>query len=186
MKLIVGLGNPGPKYETTRHNVGFLAIDHIVESWGLGPSKLAQKSEVYEAEKFSQKIIILKPMTYMNKSGESVGYFANFFKLDPSDIIVIHDEIDLMPMHIRFKTGGGTAGHNGLRSIDAAIGKEKNGYHRIRIGVGRPPGTQAVEDYVLGQFTDPELEALPEVFELVLKSVEMLLQGKVPNQNIKN
>jgi len=182
MKLIVGLGNPGPKYETTRHNVGFLAIDRLIDRWNAsGPTQKFQ-SEIYSTSFEKNKVSLIKPQTYMNLSGRAVGAIAGFYQCEPHDIIVIHDELDLPPLTLRLKTGGGTGGHNGLKSIDECLGKEKENYHRIRIGIGHPAKRElriSPADYVLQQFTDEELVALDPLLDEVADAIEMILKGDV-------
>lgn len=180
MKIIAGLGNPGPRYETTRHNVGFLAVDRMIEAWNARSSSKGAPDEAYEATVNGEKILLLKPQTYMNQSGRCVAPLFKFFKCTASDLIVIHDDIDLKPMALRIKTGGGTGGHNGLKSIDAHLGAGLTSYHRIRIGVGRPglgetsPSTSPA-DYVLQPFTNQELEKLDSVLDHVTRAAEMII-----------
>jgi PTH1 family peptidyl-tRNA hydrolase len=162
MKLIVGLGNIGREYEKTRHNIGFIAIDKILQKHKF--SKIDKKQ--FKGELFkSDNYLFLKPSTYMNLSGESVSAVKNFYKIDNNDIIIIHDDLDLKLGALKFKRGGGNAGHNGLKSIDTHIG---NDYHRIRIGIGRPDNRDIVIDFVLGKFRVEELEKL----DLTLQNVE--------------
>ena len=149
MKLIVGLGNPGPKYARNRHNIGFMALDQIARDHGFADWRGKHQGSVSEGRFGSDRVVLLKPETYMNKSGDSVGAAMRFFKLEPADVIVFHDEIDLAPGKVRWKTGGGHAGHNGLRSIHAHIGPE---YGRVRMGVGHPGRKEAVPAYVLHDF----------------------------------
>lgn len=179
MKLVVGLGNPGPKYETTRHNVGFLALDRLVDRWrATGPATRGE-AEVYEASFAGEKVMLVKPQTFMNLSGKAIAPLFQFYKCEPKDLVVLHDEVDLKSLQLRLKTGGGTAGHNGLKSIDASLGSAKTGYHRVRIGVGRPEvgSLMSTADYVLGRFTDVELSALDKIFDQTADAVEMLLRG---------
>jgi len=165
MKLIVGLGNIGKTYENTRHNIGFIAIDEILKNINYSTiNKPAFKGELFKSGDY----LFLKPATYMNLSGESVGAVANFYKIDNDDIIVIHDDLALKLGALRFKRGGGHGGHNGLKSIDSHIG---NDYHRIRIGIDRPEDKSLVVDYVLGKFKDEELEKLSNTLENVKKAV---------------
>jgi len=171
-KIIVGLGNPGPKYETTRHNIGFLALDHLVHFFkASGPIK-KNEAELYEASFAGEKIFLIKPQTYMNLSGKSVGPLFHFHKCAPEDLIVIHDDVDLKPLSIRIKTGGGTGGHNGLKSLDEHLGNKNNNYHRIRLGIGRSDQLP-VEKYVLQMFSDEELKNLPNAFEKTQKAIEL-------------
>ena len=164
MKLIVGLGNPGKEYELNRHNIGFLAIDYLIDT--LNASKISSKfkGDLYKTSEF----LLLKPSTFMNLSGESVVLVKNYYKIDNEDIIVIHDDIDLKLGALRFKRGGGHGGHNGLKSIDAYIG---NDYWRIRIGVGRPERKEEVIKYVLSDFKKDELECLQKLFPKIEKSI---------------
>lgn len=180
MKLVVGLGNPGPKYETTRHNAGFLAVDRLVDRWKARGPQARGEAEVWEATFAGEKVLLVKPQTYMNLSGRAVAPLFTFFKCEPTDLVVIHDEVDLPPLALRLKTGGGTGGHNGLKSVDASLGNGKNGYHRVRIGVGKPaPGIPMdTADWVLGQFTDAELKALDERLDQAGDAIEMLLRGE--------
>ncbi|MEL7049201.1 MAG: aminoacyl-tRNA hydrolase, partial [Pseudomonadota bacterium] len=135
MKLIVGLGNPGDKYARNRHNVGFMAVDEIVARHGLSPWRRKFQGLVSDGTIDGERVLVLKPQTYMNDSGQSVGEAARFHKIDEADIIVLYDEIDLTPGKHKVKSGGGNAGHNGLRSMSAHVG---NDYVRVRIGVGHP------------------------------------------------
>ena len=180
MKLIVGLGNPGVQYETTRHNAGFLAIDRLVDVFqARGPVKESQ-GEVYQATINGEKCLLIKPQTFMNNSGKCVAPIYNFYKCEPTDLIVIHDEVDLPPLTIRVKTGGGTGGHNGLRSLDAFLGAANNGYHRIRVGVGKPEAAnpKSTADWVLAPFDDSELDALDPVLDDTVKAAQLLVEGQ--------
>jgi PTH1 family peptidyl-tRNA hydrolase len=182
MKLIVGLGNPGPQYETTRHNVGFLAIDRLVDVFnGRGPRKESQ-GEIYDATIAGEKTLLIKPQTFMNLSGKCVGPIYHFFKCEPTDLIVIHDDLDLHTHSLRIKTGGGTGGHNGLKSIDATIGQANNGYHRLRLGIGRPNPAEtqiSTVDWVLQPFSDSELNTWDKVFDDVISVTRLLVESKV-------
>lgn len=160
MKLIVGLGNPGPKYARNRHNIGFMALDRIAEDHGFPGWKSKHQGVVSEGRFGSDRVVLLKPETYMNKSGDSVGAAMRFYKLTPEDVIVLHDEIDLAPGKVRWKTGGGHAGHNGLRSVHGHIGPE---YARVRLGVGHPGHKDAVPGYVLRDFPKADAEWLDDV-----------------------
>ena len=150
MLLIVGLGNPGTQYENTRHNIGFRVIDNLVSDFAANEiSKSSFQGELFKAP----NILFLKPTTFMNLSGNSVQAVMNFYKIELEDIIVIHDDIDLPFSSLRFKNGGGHGGHNGLRSIDAMVGKA---YNRVRMGVGKPEYKSQVADYVLHDFSTEE------------------------------
>ena len=149
MKLFVGLGNPGAKYSANRHNIGFMAMEAIASAHDFGPWRARFQGEVAEGRLGMEKILLLKPQTFMNLSGQSVGEAVRYHKLEPSDVIVFHDELDLAPSKCRMKTGGGHAGHNGLRSIHQHIGPD---YHRVRLGIGHPGHKDKVASYVLHDF----------------------------------
>lgn len=157
MLLIVGLGNKGQKYEQNRHNIGFLAIDEIVRKFDVSPWTKKFSGELCDARLPAPeaRIFFLKPQTFMNLSGESVGAAAGFYKIPPEKVIVIYDDLDLAPGKIRVKQGGGNGGHNGLKSIDSYL---PNDYLRVRIGIGRPEHKHQVSDYVLSNFTSEERE----------------------------
>jgi len=168
MLLIVGLGNPGTQYENTRHNIGFKVIDKLVSDFGArNISKSSFQGELFK----SSNILFLKPTTFMNLSGNSVQAVKNFYKIDLEDIIVIHDDIDLPFSALRFKNAGGHGGHNGLRSLDAMIGKE---YTRVRMGVGKPIYKSQVADYVLHDFSEEESSILKGWLEHTTKAVKAL------------
>ncbi|MBY6139572.1 aminoacyl-tRNA hydrolase [Leisingera daeponensis] len=149
MKLFVGLGNPGPKYERNRHNIGFMALDRIAGDHGFSPWKSKFQALICEGNLGGEKVLLLKPQTFMNLSGQSVGEAMRFYKLTPADVVVLHDELDLAPGKARMKQGGGHAGHNGLRSIHSHIGAD---YARVRLGIGHPGHKDAVAGYVLRDF----------------------------------
>ncbi|BCD61569.1 peptidyl-tRNA hydrolase, PTH1 family [Nitratiruptor sp. YY08-26] len=154
MHLIVGLGNPGSEYARTRHNVGFMVVDELIHR--LEPVKINKAS--FKGELFRHKdIFLLKPLTFMNRSGESVAAVKNFYKIALDNIIVIHDDLDLGLGALRFKKGGSSGGHNGLKSLDSSIGQD---YLRIRFGIGRPSSKEEVIKYVLSNFTSKELECI--------------------------
>jgi len=165
MKLIAGLGNPGKKYELNRHNVGFLAVDYLIDKYNASKISSKFKGDLYKAGEY----LFLKPNTFMNLSGESVVLVKDYYKIDNDDIIVIHDDIDLKPGALRFKKGGSSGGHNGLKSIDKHIG---NDYWRVRIGVGRPERKEDVVNYVLSDFTKEEIECIKKNFENIAKAIE--------------
>lgn len=179
MKIIAGLGNPGARYETTRHNVGFLAVDRLVDEWKARGPVSRNQAQVYESTVRGEKVLLVKPQTYMNRSGQSVGPLFTFYKCAPGDLIVIHDEIDLPPGSLRIKTGGGSGGHNGIKSVDEHVGSANTNYHRIRIGVGRPaPGSPiSPADYVLAPLTDEELKGLDPLLDRVRQAAELLVEG---------
>lgn len=174
MKLIVGLGNPGAKYAGNRHNIGFMAVDRIAADHGFAPWRGKFHGAVSEGRIGSEKIILLKPETYMNKSGQSVGEAMRFHKLEPADVCVFHDELDLAPAKVRVKTGGGHAGHNGLRSIHAHIGAD---YDRVRLGIGHPGHKDAVAPYVLRDFAKADQDWLDDVLRGISDGIDQLVAG---------
>ncbi len=173
MKLIVGLGNPGQKYENNRHNVGFLAVDRIAVEYGFAPFRKRFKGLVAEGHIGTERALIIKPQTYMNESGQSVGEAARFLKIAEEDIVVLYDEIDLAPGKLKAKVGGGNAGHNGLRSISAHLG---NDYARIRIGVGHPGRKDQVANYVLHDFAKADYDWLDPLLDAITKHAGLMVQ----------
>jgi len=170
MKLFVGLGNPGNRYEKNRHNIGFKVIDKLIDHFGaIDISKTAFCGELYK----SNQLLFLKPTTFMNLSGKSLQAVQNFYKIDTDDIIVIHDDLDLLFGAVRFKKGGGDGGHNGLKSIDEMIGKE---YIRIRMGIGKPEYKSQVAEYVLSDFDSDETEILDRWVKHVSKASQEILR----------
>ena len=175
MRLVVGLGNPGARYARNCHNIGFMGIDAIARRHRAAGFRNRFKGELAEASIGGERVLLLKPQTFMNASGESVGEAARFFKLLLSDIIVIHDEIDLRPGKMRVKRGGGNAGHNGLRSIDALLAPD---YWRVRIGVGHPGVKELVQPYVLQNFSGEELTGWVEpLLGAAAEAVPLLVSG---------
>ncbi|MFY0690440.1 MAG: aminoacyl-tRNA hydrolase [Paracoccaceae bacterium] len=177
MKLFVGLGNPGAKYAHNRHNIGFMAVDRIAEDHGFSAWKSKFQGHVSEGRLGREKIVLLKPETFMNLSGQSVGEAMRFYKLDPADITVFHDEIDLAPAKIRVKQGGGHAGHNGLRSIHQHIGPD---YGRVRLGVGHPGHKDAVPRYVLHDFAKADETWLDDLMRGISDGAADLADGDGP------
>jgi len=177
MKLIVGLGNPGAKYAGHRHNVGFMAVDRIAGDHGFPPWKSRFQGLASEGRLGGDKVLLLKPETFMNRSGQSVGEAMRFFKLAPADVIVLHDEIDLAPGKVRFKTGGGHAGHNGLRSVHGHIGPD---YARVRLGVGHPGHKDLVTRYVLSDFAKAEADWVDDVLRGIGNGAGKLATGDGP------
>ncbi|HUC72134.1 MAG TPA: aminoacyl-tRNA hydrolase [Stellaceae bacterium] len=175
MRLVVGLGNPGSRYARNRHNVGFMAVDAIARRHRFPAFRNRFKGELAEAPIANERRLLLKPQTFMNASGEAVAAAARFFKIDPENIVVIHDEIDLRPGKLRVKRGGGNAGHNGLRSIDPLIGSD---YWRVRIGVGHPGIKELVQPYVLQNFAVDEISDWVEpLLDAVAEHIPLLLSG---------
>lgn len=174
MKLFVGLGNPGEKYAENRHNVGFMAVDRIAERHGFGAWRKKFQGVLAEGTLAGEKVLLLKPQTYMNESGRSAAEAANFYKLPEGDVIVFYDEIDLAPGKLRAKTGGGNAGHNGLRSISAQFG---NDYQRVRIGVGHPGRKELVAGYVLHDFSKADRNLLEPLLDAITDAAPLLASG---------
>ncbi|EYD70829.1 aminoacyl-tRNA hydrolase [Limimaricola hongkongensis] len=174
MKLFVGLGNPGGKYAQNRHNIGFMAVDRIAADHGFSPWRAKFQGEVAEGRLGTEKVLLLKPATFMNLSGQSVGEAARFHKIDSTDITVFHDEIDLAPGRIKTKAGGGHAGHNGLRSIHQHLGPH---YDRVRMGVGHPGHKDAVPGYVLKDFPKADEAWLDDMLRGVSDGAAALAAG---------
>ena len=176
MLLLVGLGNPGQKYQNNRHNAGMMAVDAIAVRYRLSQPRPRFQGLTRDGLIAAEKVVCLKPATFMNLSGQSVGEAMRFFKLTPADIVVFHDELDLAPGKLRVKTGGGNGGHNGLRSIDAHIGLE---YRRVRIGIGHPGNKDLVTPYVLSDFTKQEnTEWLDTLLDAIADCAEYLTRGE--------
>ena len=182
MKLIVGLGNPGAKYAANRHNIGFMAVDRIAADHGFSPWRQRFQAEMSEGRLGSEKVVLLKPLTFMNLSGQSVGEAMRYLKLTPEDVIVIHDELDLAPGKCRVKLGGGHAGHNGLRSIHQHIGEN---YHRVRLGIGHPGHKDRVAGYVLSDFAKADADWLDDLLRGISDGAAALAAGDGPGfQNV--
>ena len=175
MIVLVGLGNPGGKYARHRHNVGFMAVNAIADANGFGPARKKFQSEIREGfldgPDGREKAIVLMPQTFMNESGQAVRKAADFFKLEPTDFVVFYDELDLAPGKLRVKVGGGAAGHNGIRSIDAHLG---NGFRRVRIGIGHPGDKSKVTSHVLGDFAKSDAEWLDPLLDAIAKAAPHL------------
>jgi len=174
MLLLVGLGNPGLKYAANRHNIGFVTLDAIARRHGFGTWRRKFQSEVAEGSLAGAKVLALKPQTYMNDSGRAVGEAARFFQIAPDNIVVLHDELDLPLGKVRAKTGGGHAGHNGLRSIEAHIGPD---FHRLRLGIGHPGEKALVHHYVLDDFTKAELALAEDLVHAVAVEADLIGRG---------
>ena len=171
MLLLVGLGNPGPKYEKNRHNIGFMAVDKIVDCYPFGAWRARFQAQTAEGRLGGKKVLAMKPTTFMNESGRAVGEAVRFYKLNLNDIIVLHDELDLAFGKLRLKNGGGHAGHNGLRSIDAHIG---SGFTRVRLGIGHPGEKSGVHGYVLSDFAKSEEIDLKAWVEIISEAADLL------------
>lgn len=174
VKLWTGLGNPGAKYAGNRHNIGFMAVERIAEDHGFAPWRSKFQGLTCEGRLGSDKILLLKPGTFMNLSGQAVGEMMRFYKLTPADVLVFHDELDLAPGKVRVKTGGGHAGHNGLRSLHAHIGPD---YGRVRLGIGHPGHKDRVSHYVLSDFARAEQDWLDELMRGISDGAGKLAAG---------
>lgn len=174
MQIWAGLGNPGQDYALNRHNVGFMAADLIADMHRFSPWKKQFQGWACEGRIGPEKILLLKPATFMNESGRAIGEAARFYKLPPEAVTVFHDEMDLAPFRVKAKRGGGTAGHNGLRSTEAHIGKE---FRRIRLGIGHPGHKDRVTGYVLGNFAKAEQDDLADMLGAVGAEAEWLAKN---------
>ena len=181
--LVVGLGNPGPGYAKTRHNIGFMVVDLLAARIG-APFKVHKRSgaEVATGRLGHRPVVLAKPRCYMNESGRQVGPLAKFYSIPPTDVIVIHDELDIDFGKVRLKRGGGEGGHNGLRSVASALGSKD--FQRVRIGIGRPPGRKDPAAFVLEPFSSTERAEVPTLCELAADAAETLIEvGLEPAQN---
>ena len=174
MWIFVGLGNPGKEYAGNRHNVGFMAVDQIVRRQNLPPYRKRFNAYVSEGVIGGEKVLIVRPQTYMNNSGQAVSEAARFYKIPAEQVVVFYDELDLEPSKVRVKIGGGSAGHNGIRSIDAHIG---NGFKRVRIGIGHPGHKELVHRYVLHDFAKADLEWLEPLLDAIADASGDLVRG---------
>jgi len=175
MLLLVGLGNPGRDYAGNRHNIGFMAADAIARRHSFSPWRQKFSGEIAEGTVAGEKVAVLKPLTYMNESGRSVAAAAQFWKIEPKDIVVFHDELDLPPAKMRVKTGGGHAGHNGLRSIQAHLGPD---FRRVRLGIGHPGAKELVTNWVLGDFAKADSDWLQQLLDALADYLPRLVAGE--------
>jgi len=174
MQIWAGLGNPGPKYAMHRHNVGFMACDVIAEMHGFGPTTKKFQGWVQEGRIGPEKVLLIKPGTYMNESGRAIGEAMRFYKLEPDAVTVFYDELDLEPFKLRVKQGGGAAGHNGIRSTISHIGED---FRRVRLGIGHPGHKDRVSGYVLGNFAKAEQDGLIQMLGAIGAEADWLAQG---------
>jgi peptidyl-tRNA hydrolase, PTH1 family len=174
MFLLVGLGNPGTKYAGNRHNIGFMAVDEIVRRHGFSSWRKRFKGEVSEGVLAGEKVLVLKPLTFMNESGQSVGEAMRFLDLEPDKVIVIYDELDLQPSKVRVKLGGGAAGHNGIRSISSHISPH---YVRVRLGIGHPGDKNLVYPHVLSDFAKSDKAWVEPLLQAVSEEAACLIEG---------
>ena len=175
MLLFVGLGNPGPKHASNRHNIGFMAVQTIARRHNLSPWRRRFQGVAVEGNVASERTLLLLPGTYMNESGRAVAEAIHFYKLDPASIVVFHDEVDLQPAKVRVKVGGSDAGHNGLRSISAHLG---NDYKRVRIGIGKPDVKELVPSHVLGDFAKSEWAWVEALCDVIADNAPLLIEGR--------
>lgn len=175
MQLLVGLGNPGPRFAGNRHNIGFMAVEAIARRHRIGPWRRRFRGVAAEGPIDGERVVLLLPETYMNDSGLAAGEAVHFYKLAVGHIVVFHDEIDLPPAKLRVKTGGGSAGHNGLRSISSHLG---NDYRRVRIGVGHPGAKELVYPYVLSDFAKTERSWVETLCDIIADNVVMIIKGE--------
>ncbi len=182
MFLVVGLGNPSKEYAFTRHNVGFMAADLCARRFPFDDFKSKHQGLLAEGQISTEKVLLLKPQTYMNLSGQSVGAVVRFYKIAPENVIVFHDDLDLKPLDLRVKQGGSAGGHNGLKSIDAAIG---NNYWRVRVGIGRPDDKAMVANYVLSDFSKAQLTNLDDTLDKAVTNLPLLTAGDINTYRIK-
>ena len=174
MQLWVGLGNPGPQYAMNRHNVGFMVADLLADAYNFGPVQKKFLGWMQDGRIGGERVILLKPATFMNESGRSVGEALRFYKLEMDALTVFHDELDLAPFKVKVKQGGGTAGHNGLRSIDQHMGPD---FRRVRLGIGHPGHKDRVTGYVLGNYAKAEMDTLADMLGAVSAEAEWLAKG---------
>lgn len=175
MILLVGLGNPGTSHAGQRHNIGFMAVDAIAARHGLGPFKSRFQGQAADGRLGGTRALLLKPQTYMNLSGQAVGQAARYHKLGPDSVVVFHDELDLAPGKVKVKTGGGAAGHNGLKSIDSHLG---NGYRRVRLGIGHPGDKARVHGWVLSDFAKADRDWLADLLDALADNAALLVEGR--------
>lgn len=175
MLIIAGLGNPGTQYANNRHNIGFMAADALQQRPSFGPWSKKFRAQISEGEIAGEKVLLMKPQTYMNLSGEAVGEAMRFYKLGPENIIAIYDELDLAPGKARLKVGGGHGGHNGVKSLDAHCGKD---YRRLRLGIGHPGAKELVHGHVLGDFSKADQTWLGPLLDAIADNAEILVKGE--------
>jgi PTH1 family peptidyl-tRNA hydrolase len=176
-RVIAGLGNPGKEYARTRHNVGFNIVDRLAEKHGLKFSKMMNRAIVAVGDLNGVKVVLVKPQTFMNESGQSVGPIAKFYKTDPTNLLIIYDDLDLPVAQLRMRKFGGTGGHKGMKSIIARVGTDN--FPRLRVGIGRPPGRMDPMDFVLEPFTKSELELMEQTYKRAVNGIERWLESDI-------
>jgi peptidyl-tRNA hydrolase, PTH1 family len=172
MKLVVGLGNPGSRYRLTRHNLGFMVVDSLADRWNVAVGGRRHECELGSGEHAGERVVLAKPQTFMNASGEAVGKLRRLYRLDPAEILAVYDDLDLPPGRVRLRGDGGAGGHNGVASLISVLGK---GFPRLRIGIGRPPGGADPVGFVLEKFTDAEAPLMREAVTHAAEGVESWL-----------
>ena len=182
IKLVVGLGNPGKEYEKTRHNVGWWVLDELAQRLGFSFDREKFKGAYGEARVNGQKVLFLKPLTYMNRSGESVSQFVRFFKLKPSEVLLIYDDLDLPVGKVRVRAKGSSGGHRGVQSVIDSLGTDE--IPRVKVGIGRPATKEEVVDYVLSPFGEGELPTVEEAVKRAADCVETLLKEGVSQKTL--
>jgi peptidyl-tRNA hydrolase, PTH1 family len=184
MRLVVGLGNPGARYRSTRHNLGFMVVDTLAERWGISVGGRRHEAELGAGEIAATRVTLAKPQTFMNASGESVAKLRRLYRLDPAEILTVYDDLDLPVGKVRLRGEGGAGGHNGVASLIGVLGK---GFPRLRIGIGRPPGGADPVGYVLEPFATAEIGLIQEAIERAADGVESWVQhGLEPTMNVLN
>ncbi len=178
MFLLVGLGNPGPEYAMTRHNIGFLFLDHLADRHGLSLKGSKWQAATAKGVLWEAPVLLCKPMTYMNRSGSAVGQVVRFYDLEPSRVVVIHDDLDLPFGRLKLVANRGAGGHNGIKSLIDHLGTKD--FPRIRVGVGRPPGEATASDYVLARFASDEQRELPGLFARIEEAIERIIVDGLP------
>lgn len=177
MRLFIGLGNPGTRYSATRHNVGFRCVDLLARRWGIAMNERRATAVLGQGQRLGHDVVLAKPRTFMNHSGEAVAYLRTRFGAQPADLVIIHDEAALPVGKLRIRPDGSDAGHNGIRSIIAALGAQD--FPRIRVGIGPPPGRQDQVAHVLGGFSDAEASLIAQALEQVAQAAECLLEESI-------
>ncbi|TKB27971.1 aminoacyl-tRNA hydrolase [Desulfopila sp. IMCC35006] len=180
--IIVGLGNPGAQYQGTRHNVGFFVVDELARRWNASDFLEKWQAQCVSLPMGGEKVHLIKPLTFMNRSGRAVGQFYRFYKTTPDQLLVVHDDLDMAPGRIKLVKGGGAGGHNGIKSLVESLGTPE--FYRLKIGIGRPGNGDVhpdfpVDKYVLGNFTDGELEVLQSRYDSFAAGIHLFLQGQV-------
>ncbi len=171
--LVAGLGNPGREYVDNRHNIGFMAVDRLAAAWSIGVGRVKNKAFIGDGRLGEHRIVLVKPQTFMNKSGEAIGQLARFYKIEPAQVLVIYDELDLPFGTLRLRERGSAGGHNGMKSVIRHLGPE---FPRLRLGIGRPPGRMPPSAYVLQDFKEAEIAVVREMLDQSVSAVEVFVR----------